>query len=500
MGAGQSRDSLYNPNIPTIIVVVIVLFAMAGLAFSAYSDSHSPVHTASLSGLTASAKSLIQSSMGSSNSPWTFAIPLLFIIIFIAFLSLGLSFKSGPGKYRSSPESINQLLAVRRNQIGLTIDPLPPNNTSVSMAIVNKTAPYVTPQINNTNIALLQWRPLTVRLAGYLSGENSSSDGVFDMVKGIHAALSLGARAFVFDIDYLDNKPCEPVLIHRDSGGIMRSLHTGSIYEGMNTLNDMAFKSNYDPVVIILYLRRTPPGKSQKTSYFNAIAAALDPLSTYHLGLTEQGNFHGCNSESSLFQGDITSYQKKFIVLCNYNTTLLPQTNNPKDNLNFWVNARLYQHELSTSSSLGEVTKKISSGGIAYAKVGDTSDFLTTPGSTKTATADFQQGTLATWTLALGPIVEELNTSQIHTLLNILGVHCVPIDVIRLGESPDHQETIKTMKTSANIQISDLVTATNPLDELSFWTYGGWSRFNTDLAGTTPTTGDTNSAPGGQAF
>jgi len=480
MGAGQSRDSLYNPNIPTIIVVVIVLFAMAGLAFSSYSNPHSDIHKISFSGLSTSAKSLISASLPSNNSPWSIIVPLLFLILIVVHLTLALSFKSVRGNYRSTPDSINQLLAFRRNTLGLTVDPLSPNNTSVSMAIVNKTAPYVTPAITNTNISLLQWRPLTVRLAGYLGGETTVLDGVFDMVKGIKVALLLGARSFVFDIDYLDNKPCEPLLIHRDSGGTMRSLHTASIYDGMEALNNMAFQNNYDPVIIILYLRRVPPGKVQKKSYLNAIAAAMDPLSTYHLGLTEQGNFHGCNSESSLFVGDITSYQKKFIVVCNYDTTLLPQTNNPKDNLNFWVNARLFQHELSTSASLGEVTKKINSGGVAYAKVGDTSDFLTTPGSTKTATGDFQQGTLGTWTVALGPVDEVLDIPKINTLLNTLGVHCVPIDVIRLGEREEHANAIKTMKTSANIQINDLVTATNALDPLSFWTYGGWSRFRTD--------------------
>ena len=468
------KKSVYSLTIPAIIVVAIVFFATLGFSFSAYSDPHSSIHTVSISSLIATAKS----SLGSVNSIWSIIIPLLFLNIIFVYLSLGILFKSGPGKYRSSPESINQLLAVRRNAIGVNVDPLPPNNTSISMAIINKTAPYVSPQINNTNISLLQWRPLTVRLAGYLGGETSTIDGVFDMVKGIKVALSLGARAFVFDIDYLEIKPCEPCIIHRDSGGIMRSLNTGSIYEGMDTLNNMAFQNNYDPVVIIIYLRRIPPGKVQKSSYFNAIAAALYPLSTNHLGLTEQGNFHGCNSESTLFQGDITSYQKKFIVLCNYDTTLLPQTKNPKDNLNFWVNARLFQHELSTSSSLGEVTMKISSGGVAHAKVGDTSDFLTTPDSTKTATADFQQGTLATWTVALAPVDQVLDTNDLNVMLNILGVHCVPIDVIRFGESEDHRNTIKNMKKPSNIQTTDIVIATNGEDPLSFWIYGGWSRFN----------------------
>lgn len=404
-------------------------------------------------------------------------IPLLFIIIIIVYISLALSYKSIYGKYRTTPESINQLLTIRRRTLGNSIDPLKPNTTSVSQEIINKSNVYVPPKITEANISLLQWRPLTVRLAGYLGGDDDALNGVFDMEKGIQLALSLGTRSFFFDIDYLETKPCEPLVIYRDTSGVMRSINTGSIYDGMNTLNKRAFLTNYDPVVIVVYLRRIPPGKVQSDKYFKAIAAALDPLSAYHLGLTEQGNFHGCASESSLFFNTITSYQKKFIILCNYDTTLLPQTQNPKDNLNFWINARLFLHELSTTSSVGSVTKKITSGGVAYAKIGDLNDFSTIAGSTS-STADFVQGTLATYTIALSDINYKITTSKLNILLNTLGIHSVPIDVIDLGENKVHSDTITNMKSSSQLTIADLSRASNLDDPLSFWTYAGWSRFN----------------------
>jgi hypothetical protein len=429
-------------------------------------------------GATALLGKVKSSILNTSDYPWNILVPLLFIVLFIVYVSLAISYKTNYGKYRTTTESINQLLTVRRLSIGNIIDPLAPNTNSVCSAIINKNSPYVAPQITDANISLLQWRPLTVRLAGYLGGETDALNGVFDMVKGTQVAISLGARSFVFDIDYLDTKPCEPLVIYRDSGGVMRSLNTGSIRDGMDALNKMAFKSNYDPVIIVVYLRRIPPGKIQADKYFKAIAAELDPLSTYHLGLTEQGKFHSCASESSLFYNSITSYQKKFIVLCNYDTTLLPQTQNPKDNLNFWVNARLFLHELSSSSSLGSVTNKITSGGVAYAKIGDFSDFLTIPGSTTTATADFVQGTMVTYTIALSPVNYYITTNNLDILLNTLGIHSIPIDVIYYAETPEHLDTKNDMKPSSQLDITDLTIPSNFDDPLSFWTYAGWSRFN----------------------
>jgi hypothetical protein len=113
----------------------------------------------------------------------------------------------------------------------------------------------------------------------------------------------------------------------------------------MDALTRYSFNTNYDPVLVIIYLRRIPRGRTQKDIFFKALAASLDPLSTFHLGTTEQGNFHNCRSEKNLFTSEITNFQKKFIVMCNYNTNLLTNTPNPKDNLDFWTNARIYLDE-----------------------------------------------------------------------------------------------------------------------------------------------------------
>jgi len=418
-----------------------------------------------------SAKQLIRKVIDSPNAYLQIGIPVLLVSLMILFFSLGAWYKNNYGTYRTQEDSINKLLAIRRQTLSSSIDPLAGNDTSVCANLVSKTAPYS--QIIERETALVNWRPLTVRIAGYLGGDKTQRDGVFDMVKGIQLALHLGARGFIFDIDYIDDKPCEPVVVNRDGAGVMRSLHTGSIKDGMTSLNQMAFSRNYDPVIVVIYLRRVPTSKSQKDTFFKAIASALDPLTTYHLGSTEQGNFHNCRSESDLFTSKITNFQKKFIVLCNYNTNLLPNTQNPKDNLDFWVNARLYVDESGKSSTLGEVTTTVPNGQIAYANIGATSQFLMIPDSEKD---NFKEKSSNTFKVALTTSEYVLTTKEMSTLLNTLGIQCVPIDVVRLGDASCHINTVITKSQTPDL--AALSNATNSKSTLSFWTYAGWSRKN----------------------
>ena len=61
---------------------------------------------------------------------------------------------------------------------------------------------------------------------------------------------------------------------------------TGSIKDGMLALSRYAFNgdtSNYDPIIIVLYLRRVPVGRKQRKIFYTAIAEALSPLSSDQL-------------------------------------------------------------------------------------------------------------------------------------------------------------------------------------------------------------------------
>lgn len=391
------------------------------------------------------------------------------IAMSIIYFTMGTWYKNKYGLYRSQIDSINNLLTIRRQQLQNSIADLKPIHDSVSAKLKAKQGVYS--QITDDRRALVNWRPLSVRLAGYLGGDTLALNGVFDMPVGIHLALDRGVRCFIFDIDYLDERPCEPCLIHRDDSGVMRSLHTGSIKDAMSELAKKAFVHNYDPVIIVIYFRRIPSGKTQEKIFFKSVAAAMSPITAYHLGSTEQGNFHNCRSEKILFTTDITSFQTKFIVLCNYNTNLLPTTPNPKDNLDFWVNARLYQDPNGASATLGPVSCSVPSGQIAYARVGSTDQLLNVPES---SVVNYITGTSNTFTVALSSIDTILTTTQLSTLLNKLGIQCVPIDVLRLACNPVYRKTLEAQDTPANL--SDLSNATNAPDPLSFWKYAGWSR------------------------
>jgi hypothetical protein len=413
----------------------------------------------------------------------------LFILLIIIFISLALSYNS---MYTSAPDSISTLLTLRNQTLGKSIDTLTKYPASVCAKLTSKTAPYTHTSITENNITLLNWAPLTVRLAGYLGGETSVRDGVFDMANGIKYALKLGARSFVFDIDFLDLAPCEPVVMHRDTGKNHRALNTGSIRDGMQALSDKAFNdtvgNNYDPVIIILFLHRIPAGITQQASFFNAIAAAMNPISTNHLGLTEDGNFHNCASESNVFTNNITNYQKKFIVLCNYDTTQIPKVPKPKDNLNFWVNARIWKYlpqsstpeSATTSSLVGEVTPNQVTGTPAYAVIGSTNDFITTHAQGASSITNFRRDTTHTkYTIALGPVEEILSMDNLKQLLTVLGIHSIPMDVIRLGENKNHTDALVAASRLDQTNIAIITSAPDLIDQLGYWIWAGYYRFNT---------------------
>jgi len=408
-----------------------------------------------------------------ADSLWQYGTFIGIVALMLVYFSVAGWYKQTYGQFTSSPYSIAQLLTIRRSDLSSAIDPLVSNNNSVCRKIMDKNGIYS--RINTKNSALVNWRPLTVRLTGYLGGNISARDGVFDMDKGVQLALSQGARAFVLDIDYLEDAPCEPVLVYRDPQGYMRSLHTGSVKDGCTSLANRAFQTNYDPVIVIVYIHRLPPGINQKSSFFKGIAASLKPLSTYHLGSSDQGDYHNCKLEDQLFTSPITNFQKNFIVLTNYNTTTLPATPNPSDNLDFWTNARIYQDPSGLSSSLGSVTGPVPTGQIAYATAGESQQLLKIPSANQ---ANYTQTSANTFKIALGDIAYSYSVNDLSMLMNTLGIQCVPIDVVGLSASKQHLNTIKTLGTRQPSDLMSLSNPTNPADPLSFWAYSGWSRKN----------------------
>jgi hypothetical protein len=428
---------------------------------------------------------------GVSHIPWGTIIPVFLGIMSVYYFSIAFWYKYTKGQYRTDTLSVSKVVNIQQATVSTALGTTYPSaagtpSNGVSVCATLTASPVPSPFdkiVTNSNSAigdartLLNWRPLTVRLPGYLNGPNGSTDGVFSPTFGINAALTLGARGFFFDIDYEDATPCLPAIIFRDDSGIKRSLNNGLITEAITELASKAFVTNFDPVMVIVYLRRVPPGTQQQSKFFGAIASALNPLSQYHLGQTDKGNFHNCRSESILFTSPITEYQKKFIVICNYDTSRLPSRSNPKDSLDFWTNARIYQDPSGISPGLGSVTVAAPSAPPAAALVGHI-DHLLNIGEKDQPT--YQAQSSGKFCIAIGSPDFVYTPAQVSKLLNTLGVQCVPLDVIGLGISAAHTNTMKLAQTPATNfsslkTLNNMYNLTDEKDILSFWTYTGWS-------------------------
>ena len=376
------------------------------------------------------------------------------------------------GQFNTSPSSVAQLLSIRNSTLSAAIDPLKPVYTSVCAKLASNSGAYAG-IMSGGNAALANWRPLTVRLAGYLGGNvGQARDGVFDMVKGINYALVQGARAFVLEIDYLNVAPCVPVVIYRDAAAYMRSINTGSIQVACDTIAKKAFSNNnYDPVIIMVYFRRVPGGAQQKSYYLTNTAKALAPLTPYFLTSANGTNFNNCANETQLFINPITDYQKKIIVLTNYDTPTLPTTSNPTDNLNFWTNARIYQDDANYTSELGSVTPIKPAGTTPAAVIGSTNQYINTPSSglaTQTTKA------VNTFVISMAPLAYTYTATLLNTLLNTLGIQSVPLDVVNLSTSAEHANTLAGRTEPVALQ--NLSMASNINDPLSFWSNAGYSK------------------------
>ena len=412
---------------------------------------------------------------------------LIFIILLILWMVINFSlagwYSYTHGQYRSTPPSISTLQTIMQQKLQTILDPLN-NNTnrnnkinSVCDFIRKNTPPYN--GIDKDHIAMVNFRPLTVRLAGYLGGINSALNGVFNMDIGIKLAIDQGARAFIFEIDYFETNPCKPVVIFRDSKGYMRSLHSGSIEHGCTALKNYAFIHNTDPVLVILYLRRVPTGTNQLRAFLKTIAQELKPLKDNHLGNTYAGNYYNCGGEDRLFRAPIIYFENNFIVITNYDTSTITPTEPPTDSLNYWTHARIWLDPKGIAASLGTVTKSLpSSVTTAYAQVGAASQLLNIP-STDTGYVDT---TANIFTIAMPDVDYSYSTMEISTLINTQGIQCAPLDVLTLAALPEHE---KTIGDTTEVSLKHLSNATNSNDPLSFWKYAGWSRkhITADLEG-----------------
>lgn len=281
---------------------------------------------------------------------------------------------------------------------------------------------------------------LACRYPGYIGPIN---DGYIDPDIGIQNAVQAGCRVFVLDIDYLDD--CTeaatkyfPRLVVRDSQGKIVIKYSGNLpfcnTETSSNLATICEKINFyafasscqqatDPVVIVLYFHRQPPGsyKSQTVlDYYSHVAKALKPFKDRILtNELTGGTFYRQKQESRLLINKITDYNGKVLIFSNANTSGFRenQTYSPNDDLDYLVNLRLSY----TQTQLG-VTSNDS--GSSFGILQTVEDYTVIPPD---RADEVVEQTKLKWTICLPKDPLQAITSKVYQdITKTFGVNCVP--------------------------------------------------------------------------
>jgi hypothetical protein len=405
---------------------------------------------------------------------------VLFGLVIAIFIGLQTYYKT-LYRFRATPEDIAMVKGTRRLQLAGTLEVLRPVNLSISRQLGRPGT--LVASIDLPKQALLNFRPCCVQNAGYIGGLTEGDpyvDGVFDVDsstdtgKAIPLSLRAGARAFMFEVDYLDATPCAPVLLYRDGAGYRRSLNTGALQQAMKQLSSLAFQDNWDPVLVILYFRRIPAETDQYTKFFKATALALNALAPYHLSQTDDGNFTRCQNEEQLFRLPMSNFQKKFIVCTNVNTFEygLPAVPNPKESLHFYTHARIFADiNANNQSVLGPITKLPPTNTTPSIIIGSFSDYATMTGANLDAVQQKSQGT---FTIALRNPRDALKEQDMRHVLNTCQIQCVPLDVLNLAIRREHIDALEDRNKPVSLATlsNQGISVTDPL---AFWRWMGWT-------------------------
>jgi hypothetical protein len=281
---------------------------------------------------------------------------------------------------------------------------------------------------------------LACRYPGYIGPIN---EGYIDPDIGIQNAVQAGCRVFVLDIDYLDD--CTeaatkyfPRLVVRDSQGKIVIKYSGNLpfcnTESSSNLATICEKINFyafasscqqatDPVVIVLYFHRQPPGsyKSQTVlDYYSHVAKALTPFKDRILtNELDGGTFYRQKQENRLLINRITDYNGKVLIFSNANTSGFRenQTYSPQDDLDYLVNLRLSY----TQTQLG-VTSNDS--GSSFGILQTVEDYTVVPPD---RADEVVEHTKLKWTICLPKDPLQAITSKVYQdITKTFGVNCVP--------------------------------------------------------------------------
>ena len=294
-------------------------------------------------------------------------------------------------------------------------------------------------QVSESERIFLNFQALACRYPGFLGPFPS---GYMDPDIGVLTAVKAGCRTFVLDIDYIEDCKSSksgyfPRLIVRDIQGklmineqtqepLCQSMSSFELRTICQKISDYAFSSSApqasDPVIIVLYFHRRPPGALTSKAvldYYSAVAKALSPFKNRLLtNELEGGKFYRHQQEGKLLMNKITNYNGKVLIFNNANTSGFAEAKTYKamDDLDFLTNLRLF----SSQTKLG-ITESPTGG--SFGTLQSVEDFLMVPDDRM---EQVKGETTQKWTIALPSNPIQMPTKEIYDKLVKMGVHCVP--------------------------------------------------------------------------
>ena len=301
---------------------------------------------------------------------------------------------------------------------------------------------------------------LGCRYTGYIGPMN---EGYWDPDLAIQLAINAGCRTFILEIDYLDECRGEtikyfPRIVVRDQQNKLRikynsnrpicnSPQHSNIRDVCEKINFYAFapgcQNASDPVVIILYFLRQPPGSYKSKTvldYYSNVAKALSPFQLRLLkNELDGGTYYRQSQEGRLLINNIKEYSGKVLIFSNANTTGFRETQLylPNEDLDFLTNLRL----MYTQTKLG-VTENDSSAPFGILQTAE--DYMIIPTD---RTDEIAESTKLRWTLCFSQDPSKSVTKDIYNkITSTFGVHSVPILLfdIKNNDFMFHDNTFKT--------------------------------------------------------
>jgi hypothetical protein len=355
-------------------------------------------------------------------------IEILFVIIFVVtviiYFSVSQSITSSVtnGYSTTAAEQSEKILAFSNT------------NKSSKRAIISHLGPFNM----KAPPSLINFYALGCRYAGYMGPMDS---GYFDPDIAIQHAVNLGCRVFVLDIDYFDGQGVTTSYVPRISVLDVQGKNmiqftdkyklndpVGEIRTVCESINTHAFseacQNSDDPVIIVLYFHRRPPGDNKSSAvlnYYSKVAKALGPFRNRLISNEiHNGVFHRQKQEHNLLSGDIKNYSKKVLIFSNANTSGFRESDvsyESNEDLDFLVNLRL----TFTQTQLG-ITEKDTTTSYGILQTAD--DYMVIPTDRQ---SNAIEETKKRWTICLprNPSIP-VTPETYKKITSMYGVHCVP--------------------------------------------------------------------------